>query len=494
MPDRRRGRPPHPDRLTPAERRVLEELRKGGTNAEIAVRIGIGPETVKTHISNMLAKLHLDDRQQLAAWREEDAPRRRWLLAPFLLRPLVAVGVVAGVAVVIVIILVLLGLVRGEQEPLYLEGVGDIEGPVAVFLVEDIVDMSEREKAELADELGVRRDELGHERRYRYRAAALDLGTGERWFLSGISDQLALAGTQLVAWTEDHIHLVALDGEVETVLFQPDRRWTFSAPIVSPDGSMLAFTLSPPIPRNEADSIIVLDILSGSEVLRVSEEDIRLEFIGDLALRRWSTDGEALLVAHELRDDALQIILTLEGDHYVFPDEPRTSDFSPDLRHAIHGRLVRRAVPTDQGGDGDVVTIIEALTVIEISTGRILATVTAEEGHELSHQGGPLSGHYFYDIRPYYSFEGSVSQRNILELATGKVMVLAPDSGLAQEALLEYWRARDVDVLANWGCCYESASALDACDATVEAFREVRSARNLPSGLRWELVGFIWLD
>ncbi len=81
MPERRRGRPPHPDFLTPAERRVLDELRTGGTNAEIAVRIGIGPETVKTHVSNLLAKLEFNDRHELAAWREEDAPRRRrWFL------------------------------------------------------------------------------------------------------------------------------------------------------------------------------------------------------------------------------------------------------------------------------------------------------------------------------------------------------------------------------------------------------------------------------
>ena len=117
MPERGRGRPPHPDLLTPAERRVLEELRKGGTNAEIAVRIGIGPETVKTHVSNMLAKLELDDRQQLASWREEDAPRRRWLIAPFLVRPLVVAGVVAGVAAVIVVALWLLVLLGGGEQP-----------------------------------------------------------------------------------------------------------------------------------------------------------------------------------------------------------------------------------------------------------------------------------------------------------------------------------------------------------------------------------------
>ena len=65
----RRGRPRHPDVLTPAEWRVLDALREGGTNAEIAARLGLSLDTVKYHISNMLAKLELRDRRALASWR-----------------------------------------------------------------------------------------------------------------------------------------------------------------------------------------------------------------------------------------------------------------------------------------------------------------------------------------------------------------------------------------------------------------------------------------
>ena len=94
----RGGRPRHPGILTPAERRVLDELRAGGTNAEIAERLGIGAETVKTHISTMLSKLGLENRQQLAAWREPPrGRRRRWLFAPLAV-PL-PLKVAAGVTV-----------------------------------------------------------------------------------------------------------------------------------------------------------------------------------------------------------------------------------------------------------------------------------------------------------------------------------------------------------------------------------------------------------
>ena len=63
-----RGRPPHPDILTPAEWRVLEQVREGSPNAEIAVRLGVSINTVRTHVSSMLAKLDLPDRHALAQW------------------------------------------------------------------------------------------------------------------------------------------------------------------------------------------------------------------------------------------------------------------------------------------------------------------------------------------------------------------------------------------------------------------------------------------
>ena len=124
MPGRGPGRPPHPDALTPAEQRVLAELRKGGTNAEIAVRLGRSAETVRTHIASMLSKLDLADRHQLAAWRpERERKRLLGLLAlPSALgsvgRPLVWVGValggLAGLATVVVLLVVLLGVAEEE--------------------------------------------------------------------------------------------------------------------------------------------------------------------------------------------------------------------------------------------------------------------------------------------------------------------------------------------------------------------------------------------
>ncbi|HEX4259379.1 MAG TPA: response regulator transcription factor [Streptosporangiaceae bacterium] len=71
-------RPPAPDplqALSPREREVLGLVTRGHSNRQIARELGIGDETVKTHVSSVLAKLGVQDRIQAAifALRHEAA-------------------------------------------------------------------------------------------------------------------------------------------------------------------------------------------------------------------------------------------------------------------------------------------------------------------------------------------------------------------------------------------------------------------------------------
>ncbi len=55
-------------RLTPREIEVLELMVKGETNKEIADSLCVAESTVKNHLRNILAKLHLRNRAQAAAY------------------------------------------------------------------------------------------------------------------------------------------------------------------------------------------------------------------------------------------------------------------------------------------------------------------------------------------------------------------------------------------------------------------------------------------
>lgn len=58
--------------LTPRELEVLQLLADGRTNADIAAQLVLSEKTVRGYVSNILSKLHLADRTQVAvfAWQQ----------------------------------------------------------------------------------------------------------------------------------------------------------------------------------------------------------------------------------------------------------------------------------------------------------------------------------------------------------------------------------------------------------------------------------------
>jgi DNA-binding NarL/FixJ family response regulator len=65
--------------LTRRERQILDQIRVGRSNKEIARCLGIEPATVKCHVHNLLAKLKVRRRGEAAVWRRGHAGEMvRW--------------------------------------------------------------------------------------------------------------------------------------------------------------------------------------------------------------------------------------------------------------------------------------------------------------------------------------------------------------------------------------------------------------------------------
>jgi NarL family two-component system response regulator LiaR len=62
------AQPPTPDPLTAREVEVLRLVAQGHSNQEIATQLTISEATVRTHVSNILGKLHLASRTQAALY------------------------------------------------------------------------------------------------------------------------------------------------------------------------------------------------------------------------------------------------------------------------------------------------------------------------------------------------------------------------------------------------------------------------------------------
>ena len=60
--------PAPPDDLTERELEVLRLIAAGLNNRQIADRLVISEKTVKTHVSSILGKLHVEDRTQAAVY------------------------------------------------------------------------------------------------------------------------------------------------------------------------------------------------------------------------------------------------------------------------------------------------------------------------------------------------------------------------------------------------------------------------------------------
>ncbi len=330
----KRGRPPHPDILTPREWEVLALLRLELSNLEIAEKLGISRDGAKYHVSQILGKLGLENREQVARWQYEDA--RPWWATAF--APLLpawrrgaalasgASGTAARAALFITVVaavggLGLLALLLFSQDGDGEEGVIKAPSQLLYWDADGALWLVDANGTRQTFANGVECESSSPHWSPTGETPVCGRGDGSVVFLDGegeVLGELAMEDMWLMYWspTGEHVLFATLQGteeEPEYELHIADRTgelvadlgpWEFGSripgqayrgfPLWSPDGSRVAY--------RTADT--------GETVIYSLETDESETLEGDYYPLGWALGGDALLVAanYEERRDELNTL------------------------------------------------------------------------------------------------------------------------------------------------------------------------------------------
>jgi DNA-binding CsgD family transcriptional regulator len=366
-----RGRPRHPETLTPRQQEVLDLLRQGLTNEEIAQRLGISLDGAKYHVADILRRLQVDSRYEAAQWRPEPA-RRPWYgaLAPSgLLGKLKAktVGQAAGALLLAVAVVGIGALAWGVFQ-------GSNSSADSGRL---LVHASQGAAGDPWD-IGVY-DAVARREVSSFTIPAVS-STGGR-------PELAASLDYIFANFVDRVVRYNLDGSGETVVLSAAQGAGGTGPphiisiALSPDGSNLAVTeqtgdLCPATgepqgicdPYEDHTKLRVFDAATGDEVMRIDQTDPGFDgFAGQLWRMTWRDDGEAIVVTGATQSEAPggRAIVTLNGDARTLA-EADYGDVSPDGRYVaggaftlvcgLGGAIEQHELQVTSAGDGSNVT------------------------------------------------------------------------------------------------------------------------------------------
>lgn len=409
-----RGRPRHPETLTPRQQEVLALLRRGLTNDQIAAELRISVDGAKYHVAEVIRRLGVRDRYE-AALVEPGADRRpshRALAAlPFApklkLHPAAyAASVITLGAAAAGVILLALGIVRSN-------GAGAVDAEVAEGLASGRLVAYRVFTGDT-----VRYEDA--ERKYRWRIGVYDtearapIGSFEAGTPDDPPYRAIIAADRIVLGFNRRLVSYRIDGTGERTVVSWDDG-SLLAMGASPDGRTLAVartTADSPCPpevicgRSFGDitELLWVDAHTGTVMRRVAPASSIIDgFNMFVDLITWLDDGSGFAFVGSAHSEQPAMYGVIYSDGTVVVSDVRDySEPSPNGRY----------VPTyDRGECADLALRRHGIHIKEIATGRILATVS--DGYRVfhPHEWSPDSSELLYTTLPYPGGPGDTSCR-----------------------------------------------------------------------------------
>ena len=319
----KRGRPPHPDILTPREWQVLDLLRRDLTDEQLAQRLDISFATAKYHVAEIISKLGVQTREEAAAWQPQAVAIRWWQRAvawlPSRTWPLAgAVGALAALAAAGLLVWSLGD--RAEEQPAVAATSPSLSGPpsetpLATLATStrgpSLLPEGSSQLAYIGSDFAlwlVNADGTGKQR-------ITDQCGGPVWSPQG--DLIACTGFTDPYYT---ISVIDLTG---TEIWNTDRTAAAYSPVWSPDGRHIAY-------RAEDESLHIAELASASDTILQSRA-FPLDWLSnEQLLTGFNVDSEQLAPSY---DAHLVDIRTLQAQPMPYFNRPFW--LTPDGRKAL---------------------------------------------------------------------------------------------------------------------------------------------------------------
>jgi DNA-binding CsgD family transcriptional regulator len=491
--------------LTPREQEVLQLLREGLTNQQIADRLGITLYGARYHVSEILSKLGVASREEAAVWHPE-AASRFWGLAGSLHRLTAstwfkaAAGAAIGVAAVAIVLLALGVVAMGHRRS---------NDTADTLVTPTPTDIPEATSTVSPDALPVGPLVVALEGNPQDQLLIYDAGTSRTLVditLPGADSYTgdARAGKVLVA-SRKAVSEVDYDGSMHEVFTESREDYGVAGAVISPDGKTAAIAVqhslapdTPPTP-DDGDYLLFLDLATGKEVSRITKPvqpepgSVFDGYNSQFQWLTWRNDGTGVVVAGATGSERPGGWATLYLDGRVVRfDNLGYAAIAPDGRVAAEGQAITGCMSIGMGTLSifDLSSLTPVVSVSATDDSVLTAWAWSPDSAELIVAESPLvESEYADGLCPDFRQR----RYRLLDIASGGDQPLDD-----LDVVYRKWYAGDplLSMDCNDGTrAYATYVRLGAryvmCDGDLEPHALLLNGRSIAKGAQFQVLGII---